>query len=461
MSNFPASVATPDDSGDDLEILEWDRIRSFLKAPSVPLAIMEIESSAHADDVLVALGTIAGPEHVHVFRARGDEDFRRPLDWLEEQEDDQGVFVITDVQEYTREEDVARDFWTWANAQRERWPREHGHVVFLLQPAQVDDLCRYAPMLWDWIPLKFNLIRRESAENRVPASGTPYAAAIHQMASGQEPDGVFETAEGLRAARFEALREQLLRARQKGLPELLVRRNYAYPLFRELIRADRLPEARRVLETELGYQFPTELPLGQAVDAWMELRRSRIDAGHEEQADRALIFYFLPRIGEFSRGIGASFSYSILALIAFSCEEDDAAESWVCRMLESGEKLGSDFIVASAQELMGRILARRHDHASARQWYRRALGTYEKLGDGENSARVLGRLASMELAHKAAQDSDQCSALRNGRNVDSRKPSSRVVSMVKAGLKNVGRVVEKRARKRWLGQPAAKASTSS
>jgi tetratricopeptide (TPR) repeat protein len=465
MSNIPASATTREDSADDLEILEWDRIRSFLKAPSVPLAIMEIESPDHSDDVLAALGQIAGSEHVHVFRARGDEDFRRPLDWLEEQEDDQGVFVITDVQEYTREEDVACDFWTWANAQRERWPREHGHVVFLLQPEQVDYLCRYAPMLWDWIPLKFNLIRRESAEHRVPATRKSYAAAMHRVARRQEPDrepgADDERSERLQAARLEALREQLLRARQKGLPEHLVRRNFAWPLFRELVETDRIDEAHRVLETELGYEFPTELPFLQAMEGREQLKRflSSLNPRRAKHAETAVEFYLDSAGGvrALLRSLGVCVSHVAFSLIALTGGESDAAEGWLQRWRAINDKLGFDEGLAITYYLLGVTLMQRGDHINAKQWYRRAFSVFEKLGHGEQSMDVLRHLGFVEIAEKSR------GPIRPGITPPlfgrhSPQPSSPMGRMVRAVLMSLARRIERRARKRWLDQPAGSTS---
>ena len=174
----------PAELGDDLEssaAFEWARISTFLRASEAPLAIIEIASESDAEEVIGRIRSIARDD-IHVFHPDPERDFRWPLDWLESHGERPGIFLFEGIgSSYATDEESACRFWTWANMQRERWQRDRQKVIFLLPPAQVvDALCRHAPMLWDWIPLKFNLTGQKPGEQQ-NALAAAMRAAVQRL----------------------------------------------------------------------------------------------------------------------------------------------------------------------------------------------------------------------------------------------------------------------------------------
>ena len=129
--------------------LEWDRLRSYLRAETAPLALIEVESGDQAEEILEAIRHEC--DALEVYRpGRDGEAPQNVLDWLASRQavaSPETVFLILGLEELTPEEHDAREFWSWMNLQRERWRTPAGKVVFVLTSRQVDYLCRYAGAL--------------------------------------------------------------------------------------------------------------------------------------------------------------------------------------------------------------------------------------------------------------------------------------------------------------------------
>jgi tetratricopeptide (TPR) repeat protein len=377
---------------DALDISEWDRIRSFLQAPDAPLALMEVEYPAQAEEVIDSIRSIVGAEKVHVFRPDPAQDFRGILDWLEAQGDSEGVFLIAGLDHYTSSDEATSELWSWANVQRERWQRDHGKVVFVLSPAQVDALCRYAPMLWEWISLKFNLIEGDEAERRLSTDGG-------------QPDDAGTASEDL-TVRLAVLRQQLLRARQTGLPEKLVVRYYAWPLFQQLIAAKRYEEAHQLLESDLGYGFLLGLLPGHAVEA----RNALDELGANYRPDIPHLYQKLASSVD-GYSIASAFLLVVAGVLTIAelvrglpdhVNGDWAAAERRYRELHAlAHSLGWDKLIWLAQRRLGNVAGQQGDLRAAEAWYRQAFMTCQQRGDLRlrgGAVRICGDLE--ELARK-------------------------------------------------------------
>ena len=149
--------------------------------------------------------------------------------------------------------------------------------------------------------------------------------------------------------RLDGLRQQLLRARQKGLPEQVVLRDYAWPFFHALIEAGDLDEARRVVDSELGYEFPAGLPLHQAAKASKlleELSRQIFTPERAAKVLRAIRFYRASASGPYGRGMGVSMYRLLRGELASFSEDLTAAEKWLRGALACSERLGFDEAIA-------------------------------------------------------------------------------------------------------------------
>jgi len=222
--------------------LEWDRLRSYLRAEAAPLALIEVESEAHAAEVVVKIRQEPAIDPVDVYEppTEGRKDRRELLEWVLEHRASKKILLLKGLHRFAPSDEERQQFWGWVDAQRERWHPDAGKLAFLLTPREVDDLCRCAGSLWDWIPLKFNLLGFGRTGFSAPAGTLSLPVAVG------DPDA------GEAVKLLPALREQLFQARRQGLPESVIRRRYAWPLFRALVRAHCLREAQAVLEQDLA-----------------------------------------------------------------------------------------------------------------------------------------------------------------------------------------------------------------
>ncbi|MBM4034919.1 MAG: tetratricopeptide repeat protein [Planctomycetes bacterium] len=248
------STPAPPRPGAAEKELEWDRLRAYVSADGGPLALIEVASRSQAEQVAEAITATLGPgQTLEVFRVDGPGDWAAALQWLSalrHAADANPLLLILAAYPAQPDEAQERDLWRWMDAQREAWHPARGKLAFILTPTQVDRLARFAQALWDWIPLKFNLLRRPGEEPGTGAGATPPPLPVASL-------GFRNPAEA--QALLPALREQLLRARSEGLPEARLRHDYAWPLFRGLLAAQEIAEAQGLLLADLQ-GFAPELP---------------------------------------------------------------------------------------------------------------------------------------------------------------------------------------------------------
>lgn len=381
----------------DTEEFEWARIRKYLGASEAPLALIELASPDQAVSVIERIGD--GARRVEVCRIDPADDFRQPLDWLEAREHP-GVFLFVGFDAHSSDPDREREFWTWANGQRERWQRDGQKVVFLLLPRGVDALCRYAPMLWDWIPLKFNLT---GGELRTLDRGMFVRPARQaESSSGQEEPGDAGANDVLQAARLRArldrMRQQLLRARQRELPEHVVRRDYAWPFFNALVNTGEYEEAQRILTDELGLEFPSELPYTLASTAWPKLKaflKDKLASERMNHSERAMEFYFKHAFLPFGKDACLMFYWCLRAIFALAANDCSAAERYCQRFATSATNLALNDMQALAYEWLGIAYANRGRYNDAVRVLQKAVRQNAVLGDSASIATVVRRLGAV------------------------------------------------------------------
>jgi tetratricopeptide (TPR) repeat protein len=373
-------------------VSDWDLLRSYVHGPGSALALIEIESAAQADDVVAAVRVIAAPNPVSVFRATSGDDYRSVLDWLESVEPHcvGGLCLIADVEKWCTEPQSTREFWTWMNLQRERWKRDDLKVAFLLVPSQVDALARYAPMLWEWIPLKLNLLGRESLGDRmgVAANVPPIPGPAPKDAADLLP----------------ALRQQLLRAREAGLPEPVIRRDYAWPLFRNLVYAQHLSEAREVLEADLTDDSLNDWSAPAAHEACLLIGWLYVLIGDTNLAAR-WTERSLSLIGNDPRRSAETCHQ--LGIVAQRRRDFNTAEEWYRKSLAIKETQGDEYGAAITYHQLGMIAELRRDFNTAEEWYRKSLAIKEKQGDEHGAAityHQLGRIAQERRDFNTAEE---------------------------------------------------------
>ncbi|MCP4655884.1 MAG: tetratricopeptide repeat protein [bacterium] len=370
--------------------LEWDRLRSYLRAETGPLAVLEVESQTQAEELVEAVRSECGDAcAVEVYRPDASADGQDPrnvLEWLAARQTPgfrDAVFLVLGLGKLAADGERTREFWTWMDSQRERWRPAAGKLAFVLTPRQVDDLCRFAGALWDWIPLKFNLLRIGRAESLGEQERDAFALDRDHQHPGE-------------AARLiPALREQLLMARQQGLPEAVIRREYAWPLFRSLTRAYHLREAAALLDTDLAGDFDAELEVADQLDWWLtvgEFSLKQKDLTTGEKACRTLI-----EVAQQSDDVEKiAAGYHHLGRIAQQRRDFDDAEMWYRKALAIFEDLGAEYRAAGAYNQLGITAQQRRDFDGAEKWYRKALAISEQLGDEHRAAITyyqLGRFA--------------------------------------------------------------------
>ena len=380
--------------------LERPRLQTYLAAEGGPLALVEVESAAQADDLAVELerdlpdGTV-----LRVQRVSQDNSWSEALEWVESfgaETDSSPVYLIIGAASEVAEEERTKDVWRWMDSQRERWAGAAGKVVFVLTPSQVDSLARHAHSLWDWIPLKFNLLRRLVAR---PGDYSLLDAAHADYASGggQTP--------GYAAALLPALRQQLLTARQTGLAESIVRREYALPLFHALVNAYRIGEARGLLRSDLQ-GVESELPSPERA-RWLEsLGWLSLLARDLPEAERA---YHkrrdLAAEQDDQRGIAAA--EHGLGIVAQERRRFDDAERWYRQSLEIWPRIGAEYEQAATLHNLGAIAQERRQFDAAERWYRQSLEIKERIGDEHGQASTLHQLGRI-----AEERGDAAGALR-------------------------------------------------
>ena len=428
MAFDPDGVAPFDESD-----IEWERLRGFVQAGGAPLALIEVESGHQAEQVLRGLERLCPDCRLRVFRVGADMQPGLAIDWLTDQQGDadaRSVFLVLMDETVRADEERARVFWTWAGAQRERWRPLVGKLAFILTPAHVNDLARHADALWDWIPLKFNLLRaaRAARLDRFASSRADAAVERYQTAAGRESGERPLSAR----QRIDALRQQLLEARARGLAESIVRREYAWPLLQALVEASRLRDAETVVTDDLGGDFAAELPpqeratwfetlgylhldlwhLGEAEQAFRALEQVGVDQSDEAVLARA---YFgigrcraearrFEEANEWYRqaaaiseklGIedGAASTYHQLGVVAQTERNLAAADRWYRKALAIKERRGNEQSAASTYHNLGMIAHEHRRFATAEKRYRKALAIFEKLGDAQGTASAYHELA--------------------------------------------------------------------
>jgi tetratricopeptide (TPR) repeat protein len=349
---------------------EWERLRRFFHAETPPLALIEVESSAQADEVIEAVGReVAGEVSVYRFGPRSTP--RDALGWLDGAKgmaDGRSVFLLVATDLPPEAEAQTRTFWREMSFQRERWRAPAGRLAFVLTPSLVDCLARDADALWDWIPLKFNLLRPRRGEGLAQDQRLQMAADR----PGRTP------AEALRV--LPVLREQLLNARRTGLAESVIRREYAWPLFRALRDAGHIRKATEVLRTDLSGDFASELAPRERIRWLFDLAYLHLDRWDLSAAESA----FRQATG-LAKGANDDDSlragYHGLGMVAQERRAFAEAERWYLKSLAITEKLGVEHPAASTYHQLGRVAQERRDFAEAERWYLKSLAIVEKRGD--------------------------------------------------------------------------------
>ena len=375
--------------------VEWERLCRFVGAAEAPLALIEIESSFQAEQTISALERKCPDTRARVFRVTTETDSGAPIRWLSEQQADANVhtlFLVLMTEDRPGNDDGSRAFWTWASSQRERWRPAAGKLAFVLTPPHVNDLARHADALWDWIPLKFNLLRPR---------GAGAAQERSQMADSRPLSGN----PGLAAQRLPALREQLLHARERGLAESIIRREYAWPLFKALSDANRFREAEVLCRNELAGDFAGELSVEERFEWLLTLGYLHLDLWQLSDAEQAF--------RKLHEHAGRQRSDSALAIAMFGigrvkqeARQLDEAEQWYRKSLAIDEKQGSEHGAAITYHQLGIIAEKQRDFAAAEQWYRKSLAIFEKLGIEQHAASTyhqLGMIAEKQRDFAAAE----------------------------------------------------------
>ncbi len=357
-------------------ISAWARLRSYVAAPGTLLAIVQISSPAHADRVAADLRRLVGDDHLDVFRASEHDDYREILDWLEARDREGAVLLLTGLRHYAREPDQAREFWTWADMQRERWALTHGKVIFLLERAQVDHLYRHAPMLRDWIPLEFVL------HGELPSA----LIANDQLSHIDDRDR--QSAIAL----LPALREQLLRARQIGTPEEVIRHSHAWPLFRALVTAEHWNEAQAVLHAELDPEFAARMPAHKAGEAWLSLAKFRWKHLHDRAAAERAIQAALATFEHIDDRAGVARSYHRMGIVTRESGDLHAAESAHHKALAISREIGDRCSEGVALGNLGIVYKNLGELEQAIDLHQQALVISRELGDRRGEGADLGNL---------------------------------------------------------------------
>ena len=150
-----------------LDRVEQDRLIGYLRGPGRLIALVEVESSAQASNLLRDAQAICGQPSRHVnlpiLHAPAGPETPPPFGWLETLHAE-GVAFLEATDSVTDTSCLAHT-WTWLNIQRELWRSEQGKVLFLLTPAHTDAMARHAPDLWDWVSLKFDLRNRPASDH--------------------------------------------------------------------------------------------------------------------------------------------------------------------------------------------------------------------------------------------------------------------------------------------------------
>lgn len=408
---------------------EWERLRRFLHADAPPLALIEVESRAQGEQVIETVEREAGGR-VLVYRFGPDSTPRDALDWLDAargQADGRTVLLLVAADLPAEAEWHAPAFWREMSFQRERWRAPAGRLAFVLTPSLVDRLARDADALWDWIPLKFNLVR----PTRLGSFGQDQRSRLPADRPGRTP------AEAIRL--LPALREQLVNARRKGLGESVIRREYAWPLFRGLLYAGRLREAAALLATDLSGDFASELPPRDRIDWLVDLGYLRLDqwdipaaesafrevVGLAEQAQDeagwAAAYFGLGRVAQERRDLseaekwygkslaiceeqgnrhGAGTTYHQLGVVAQMRRDLTEAKRWYLKSLAVKEQQGDEHGAAGTYHQLGMVAEDRRDLAEAQKWYLKSLEIEERQGNEHGAAMTYGQLGNVALARQ-------------------------------------------------------------
>ena len=357
--------------------LEWARIRSFLHADSPPLALIEVESAAQAEDVAAAIRAAAGGPVV-VFRVASPADTRKLLGWLEAEggkADPGAVFLLVATERSQVTGDESEAFWKWMNAHRERFRPPAGRLAFVLTPPLVDAFARYADHLWDWVSLKFSLLRLGTGDRFAQMDRTPVAG----LRGGRAP--------GEAARLLPALREQLASARRAGLPESVIRREHAWPLFRALGDAGHLRDAADLLETDLSGDFASELPVTERIEWLGDLGFFHLNRWELTAAEDAL--QQVLSLAE-DRPDTLAWVYHGLGRIAEERRDFSSAEQWYQKSLAIAEKQGDEHGAASTYGQLGILAGLQERCIESGQWFIRAAQAYAATNDTEGAERQSG-----------------------------------------------------------------------